>query len=104
TSSPIPPNTHANILPYTTLFRSGPKRAKPLNVDELTIKDLEAAVLDTRSNADRIYKDIFDEFSYLGDTNRNKNIFINTIGIRAEIGRAHVLTPVTFRTRMPSSA
>src|SRR5699024_4123490 len=49
----------------------GPKRAKPLNVDELTIKDLEAAVLDTRSNADRIYKDIFDEFSYLGDTNRN---------------------------------
>src|SRR5699024_4742786 len=66
-------NTIKSIFPfYVQATRlGGPKRAKPLNVDELTIKDLEAAVLDTRSNADRIYKDIFDEFSYLGDTNRN---------------------------------
>src|SRR5699024_6696350 len=36
----------------------GPKRPDPLTVEELTIRDLEAAVMDARSNADRIYKEI----------------------------------------------
>src|SRR5699024_4045662 len=51
-------NTIKSIFPfYVQATRlGGPKRAKPLNVDELTIKDLDAAVLDTRSNADRIHK------------------------------------------------
>ena len=48
----------------------GSKREKPLEVEELTIRDLEAAVLDVRANADRIYKEIYREFSYVGDTNR----------------------------------
>ncbi|WP_186670920.1 sulfate adenylyltransferase [Sporosarcina sp. BP05] len=49
----------------------GRKRNTPLMVEELTNLDLEAANLDVRTNADRIYQDIFDEFSSVGDVNRN---------------------------------
>lgn len=49
----------------------GSKRQKPLLPEELTIDDLEAAVMDVRSNADRIYKDIFEEFSFVSDINRS---------------------------------
>ena len=43
----------------------------PLTVEELTNLDLEAANLDVRTNADRIYREIFDEYSSVGDTNRS---------------------------------
>ncbi|MFC0302577.1 sulfate adenylyltransferase [Virgibacillus soli] len=56
-------------LSHTRL--GGRKREQPLAIEELTIQDLERAVLDTRENATRIYKDIFDEFSYLADTKRS---------------------------------
>lgn len=49
----------------------GQKRMRPLTVEELTNFDLEAVNLDVRSNADRIYREIFEEFSSIGDTNRN---------------------------------
>ena len=49
----------------------GRKRATPLTVEELTNLDLEDVNLDVRSNADRIYREVFEEFSSLGDTNRN---------------------------------
>ncbi|WP_342504719.1 sulfate adenylyltransferase [Sporosarcina sp. FSL K6-2383] len=49
----------------------GRKRITPLTVEELTNLDLEAANLDVRTNADRIYRDIFDEFSSVGDVNRS---------------------------------
>lgn len=49
----------------------GRKRPAPLTVEELTNFDLEAANLDVRANADRIYREIFDEYSSVGDTNRN---------------------------------
>ncbi|MFJ7936474.1 sulfate adenylyltransferase [Sporosarcina sp. NPDC096371] len=49
----------------------GRKRIKPLTVEDLTNLDLEAANLDVRTNADRIYRDIFDEYSSVGDINRN---------------------------------
>ena len=49
----------------------GPKRPDPLTADELTNRDLEAAVLDVRVNAHRVYSGVFEEYSYLGDTNRN---------------------------------
>lgn len=49
----------------------GPKRPNPLSAEELTIRDLEAAVRDTRHNADRIYKEIYDEYTYLSDVNRS---------------------------------
>ena len=49
----------------------GRKRATPLTVEELTNLDLEEANLDVRSNAERIYREVFEEFSSVGDTNRN---------------------------------
>lgn len=48
----------------------GRKRITPLSVEELTNLDLEAVNLDVRSNADRIYQEIFEEFSRVGDVNR----------------------------------
>jgi sulfate adenylyltransferase len=56
-------------LEYTRL--GGPKRERPLRVDELTRADLEAAVLDVRLNADRVYKEIAEEYYAIGDTNRD---------------------------------
>ncbi|NLI72606.1 MAG: sulfate adenylyltransferase, partial [Bacteroidales bacterium] len=49
----------------------GYKRAEPLDVTKLTIDDLTSAVKDARENADRIYREIFNEFSYATDLNRN---------------------------------
>lgn len=49
----------------------GPKRLEPLTVEELTNRDLEAVNLDVRANANRIYQDIFNEYTSVGDTNRN---------------------------------
>ena len=48
----------------------GRKRRTPLTVEELTNVDLEAANLDVRANADRIYREIFEEYRNVGDTNR----------------------------------
>lgn len=49
----------------------GPLRAQPLGKDELTVRDLEAACLDVRANAARIYQDIYREYSSLADHNQN---------------------------------
>src|SRR5690554_3410007 len=49
----------------------GQKRAQPLKLDELTNSDLELVNIDVRMNEDRIYRDIFEEYSSLGDINRN---------------------------------
>ncbi|QKY68660.1 sulfate adenylyltransferase [Lentibacillus sp. CBA3610] len=65
--------TIKSIFPYY-LSRSrlgGPERNKALEADELTNDDLETAILDVRANADRIYKEIFDEFSHASDTLRS---------------------------------
>lgn len=65
--------TIKSIFPYY-LDRSrlgGPERRKALEVEELTLDDLEAAILDVRSNADRVYKEIFEEFSHVSDTLRS---------------------------------
>ncbi|MEK4407042.1 sulfate adenylyltransferase [Sporosarcina sp. FSL K6-6792] len=61
-----------SIFPfYLTRTRlGGRKRNTPLTVEQLTNLDLEAANLDVRTNADQIYRDIFDEFSCVGDVNR----------------------------------
>ncbi|TQS75149.1 sulfate adenylyltransferase [Ornithinibacillus gellani] len=48
----------------------GRKRSRPLDVEELTNFDLEEANLDVRANADRVYQEVFNEFSSVGDTNR----------------------------------
>lgn len=49
----------------------GPKRETPLTQEELNKRDLEAAISDVRENAHRVYKEVFDEYSRVGDTNRN---------------------------------
>lgn len=56
-------------LNYTEL--GGKKRDKPLDPDELTIDDLEAIIKDIRRNASKIYDEIYREYSFLLDHNRN---------------------------------
>lgn len=65
--------TIQSVFPYYTerTRLGGHKRATPIEPEELTIRDLEAAHMDVRANADRIYQDVFDEFSYVGDSNRS---------------------------------
>ncbi len=65
--------TIQSVFPYYTerTRLGGHKRATPIKPEELTIRDLEAAHMDVRTNADRIYQDVFDEYSYVGDTNRS---------------------------------
>lgn len=62
-----------SIFPfYLTRTRLGGRiRNTPLTVEQLTNLDLEAANLDVRTNGDRIYRDVFDEFSSIGDVNRS---------------------------------
>jgi sulfate adenylyltransferase len=65
--------TIKSIFPYylENTGIGGPKRRNPLEVEQLTIEDLEAVVNDVRNNADRVYKGIFEEFSYVTDNLRN---------------------------------
>lgn len=57
---------------YTEHTRlGGVKRAQSLAPEELTLRDLEAAVMDARTNATQIYQDVFTEYSALADHNRN---------------------------------
>ncbi|MFD2759779.1 sulfate adenylyltransferase [Lentibacillus juripiscarius] len=65
--------TIKSIFPYylTRSRLGGPRRHKPLEKENLTIEDLETAILDARSNADRVYKEIFEEFSHVSDTLRS---------------------------------
>lgn len=64
--------TIKSIFPYylESDRLGGQKRDQPLEVEKLTIDDLEAAIMDVRSNADRIYKEIYEEFSYAADIRR----------------------------------
>src|SRR5699024_2749154 len=63
--------TIQSVFPYykerTRL--GGHKREQAIDPKEMTIRDLEAANMDARANADRIYQEVFDEFSYVADTN-----------------------------------
>ena len=70
----IPVNkTIASIFPYYKDYHQigGMKRKDPLEVEQLTIEDLELAIRDVRENADKVYRDIFAEFSYATDLNRS---------------------------------
>ena len=49
----------------------GRKRSKPLAIEDLTNRSLELVNIDVRLNADRIYRDIYNEYSSIGDINRN---------------------------------
>ena len=66
-------NVVKSLFPYylehTRL--GGPRRAQPLDKDNLTVGDLETANLDVRTNAGRIYSEIYSEYSSLADHNQN---------------------------------
>lgn len=65
--------TIKGIFPYylSATRLGGRYRYKALLPEELSERDLEAAVLDARLNADRIYSETYAEFTYVGDSNRN---------------------------------
>lgn len=65
--------TISSIFPYYTKRYGvgGTERCEPLQVEQLTIHDLENAIRDVRNNADKIYREIFAEFSYATDLNRH---------------------------------
>lgn len=52
---------------YTRL--GGAPRPQELKDEELTLRDLETATRDARENAGRIYEDIYQEYTQLGDHN-----------------------------------
>lgn len=62
-----------SIFPYYTRTTGigGHERPVPLTAKELTIDDLVFAIRDARENADRVYREIFEEFSYATDLNRH---------------------------------
>ncbi len=49
----------------------GAKRKQELEPEQLTIEDLIAVTRDVRENADRVYRDIYNEFTYVTDVNRS---------------------------------
>src|SRR5699024_8465355 len=55
-------------LEYTRL--GGPKRKTPLNVEDLTIEDLEIVMADVRQHTGDIYGDVYDEYARVLDINR----------------------------------
>src|SRR5699024_11924462 len=59
--------TIKSIFPYYMERNrlGGDEREKPLKVEDLTNDDLVTAMMDVLSNADQIYKDIYDEFIYV---------------------------------------
>src|SRR5690625_1147185 len=65
-------NTIKSMFPYylTRTRLGGPRRNKALSLDELTNEDLLRANQDVRDNADRIYRDIYAEYSYAGEVIR----------------------------------
>lgn len=65
--------TIKKVFPYylNSYNLGGRKRDVPLQPEELTNRDLEAAALDVRTNADKVYKDVSEEFNNAGDINRN---------------------------------
>lgn len=65
--------TIQSMFPYYTGYTrlGGPRRAQALTADELSVRDLEAAALDARTNTTQIYQDIYAEYTALGDHNRS---------------------------------
>ena len=61
-----------SMFPFYTKYTrlGGAPRAKELEDNDLTIRDLETASQDARSHAGDVYTGVYDEYTYLGDHNR----------------------------------
>ena len=61
-----------SMYPYYTHYTrlGGSKRPVPLEIDDLTLLDLEQATFDARYHATDIYKDVYAEYTALLDHNR----------------------------------
>lgn len=66
-------NTIKAMFPYYLKYThlGGPERKQPLDPKDLTNLDLELIIQDLRLNSDRVYRETFEEFSNVGDVNRN---------------------------------
>lgn len=62
-----------SMFPYYSRHTrlGGPARQHELKQEELTLRDLEAASLDVRANATKIYHDVYTEYSTLADHNHS---------------------------------
>ena len=69
-----------SYLTHTRL--GGPRRPEPLDPKTLTVRDLEAALRDTRENASRVYERVHESFASLFDLERGLDL-----GIVAEEAR-----------------
>src|SRR5690242_21623433 len=98
----LPRQSRSTLFPYTTLFRSEDPRYVDLRrnvlaklervVPDITIKLAGVGHLFGRAE-EETYGEV--EYSYGGRVDKSRS---------TKIGRAHVLTPVTCQSRMPSSA
>lgn len=70
--SPVGKTVNSVFPSYATHNHiGGAPRMRKIEVDEMTTEDLLRATSDARLNADRIYDDIYKEYSYNTDLNRN---------------------------------
>src|SRR5207237_8568227 len=95
-----PPSPRTTLFPYTTLFRS----LRQKQISGVTSSRKEEAPLMQILRLTRSIKQYLEEIS---DPNRDRPDVCSQCQARCpliEIGRAHVLTPVTLESRMPSSA
>jgi sulfate adenylyltransferase len=65
-----------SYLTHTRL--GGMKRPAPLDPASVTIRDLEAALRDTRENASRVYERVYESFASLFDIERSLDLGITT--------------------------
>src|SRR5690625_4670648 len=65
--------TIKNIFPFYLKHEAlgGRERLEAVTAEDLTNRDLEKVNRDVRLNADRVYQDIFEEYSSIADLNRN---------------------------------
>jgi len=68
-----PGDTVKGLFPYYLTHHrlGGYPRKEPLDPKAMTLLDLEAALLDARENAGRIYDDIYNEITHFFDVSRN---------------------------------
>src|SRR5207249_10528999 len=96
------PPPRPTLFPYTTLFRSVRHALGETFVGAYLQGSFAVGDFDQHSDVDFIVA-VRDELTerQVADL---QIVHVRIHSLECKIGRAHVLTPVTFRSRMPSSA